>query len=145
MVKKANEKWQMCVNFTNFNKVCPKDCYPLPKISTLVDSMSGYGTLSFLDAFFGYHQIKMKETDQVHSSFQVDERMFCYNVMPFGLKNTGATYQRMIDKVFESQIGRNIEVYIDDMVIKTPKGQSHFDDLEETFQTLTKYQLKYTR
>lgn len=62
--------------------------------------------------------------------------------MLFGLKNVGATYQRMIDKVFESQIGRNIEVYIDDVVIKTPKGRSHFDDLEETFQTLTEYQLK---
>lgn len=84
----------------------------------------------------------MNEADQKHTSFQAAGKIFCYNVMPFGLKNAGATYQRMVDKVFEKKIGKNVEVYVDNMVVKTPIGKSHLDDLKETFDTLTKYQLK---
>lgn len=124
MVKKANEKWRIYVDFTDLNRACPKDCYPLSKISTLVDATSGYKTLSFLDAFSSYHQIRMCEADKKHTSFQAAGKRLCYNVMPFGLKNAGATYQRMMDKVFKEQIGKNVEVYVDDLVIKTPTNGS---------------------
>ena len=93
MVKKANDKWRMCVDFTDLNKACPKDSYPFPRIDQLVDSTVGHQLLSFMDAFFGYNQIKMDEADQEKPSFVTSQGLFCYEVMPFGLKNARATYQ----------------------------------------------------
>ena len=92
MVKKNNGKWRMCVDFTNLNRACPKDSYPLPRIDTLVDSTARHELLSFMDAFSGYKQIKMKEEDQEKTSFMTSQGLFCYKVMLFGLKNAGATY-----------------------------------------------------
>ena len=92
MVKKANGKWRMCVDFTDLNKTCPKDSYHLPRIDQLVDSTVGHQLLSFMDAFSGYNQIKMDEADQEKTSFITSQRLFCYKVMPFSLKNAGATY-----------------------------------------------------
>ena len=92
MVKKANGKWRMCVDFTNLNKVCPKDSYPLSRIDQLVDSIAGHRLLSFMDAFSRYNQIKMDEEDQEKMSFITSQGLFCYKVMSFGLKNAGATY-----------------------------------------------------
>ena len=92
MVKKANGKWRMCVDFTDLNRVCPKDSYPLPRINNLVDSTTRHELLSFMDAFSGYNQIRMKETDQEKTSFVTSHRFFCYKVMPFRLKNTGLMY-----------------------------------------------------
>ena len=100
MVKKANGKWRMCVDFTNLNRACPKDSYPLPRIDTLVNSTTRHELLSFMDAFSGYNQIKMSEEDQERTSFVTSQGPFCYKVMPFGLKNTGATYQRLMNKMF---------------------------------------------
>ncbi|XP_065618224.1 uncharacterized protein LOC136062720 [Quercus suber] len=95
MVKKANGKWKMCVDFTDLNKTCPKDNYPLPHINQFVDSTAGHQLLSFMDAFSGYNQIKMDKADQEKTSFITSQGLFCYKVMPFGLKNVGATYQRV--------------------------------------------------
>ena len=92
MVKKANGKWRMCVDFTDLNKACPKDSYPLPRIDTLVDSTARHQLLSFMDAFSGYTEIKMEESDQEKTSFITSQRLFYYKVMPFRLKNAGATY-----------------------------------------------------
>ena len=100
MVKKANGKWRMCVDFIDLNKVCPKDSYPLPRIDQLVDSTAGHRLLSFMDAFFGYNQIRMDETDQEKTSFVTSQGLFCYKVMRFGLKNAGATYQRLVNHMF---------------------------------------------
>ena len=119
MVKKANRKWRMCVDFMDLNKACPKDSYPLPRIDTLVDSTTRHELLSFMDAFSGYNQIKMNEEDQERTSFVTSQGLFCYKVMPFGLKNTGATYQRLMNKMFTDQIGRNVQVYVDDMLVKS--------------------------
>ena len=119
MVKKANRKWRMCVDFMDLNKACPKDSYPLPRIDTLVDSTTRHELLSFMDAFSGYNQIKMNEEDQERTSFVTSQGLFCYKVMPFGLKNTGATYQRLMNKMFMDQIGRNVQVYVDDMLVKS--------------------------
>ena len=136
MVKKANENWRMCMDFTDLNKACPKDSYPLPRIDQLVDSTAGHRLLSFMDAFFGYNQIKMDETDQEKTSFVTSQGLFCYKVMPFGLKNVGATYQRLVNHMFRPQIGRNVEVYVDDMLVKSQDEEIHLDSLQEAFDTL---------
>ncbi|XP_065636550.1 uncharacterized protein LOC136070478 [Quercus suber] len=136
MVKKASGKWRMCVDFTDLNKACPKDSYPLPQIDALVDSTARHQLLSFMDAFSGYNQIKMKESDQEKTSFITSQGLFCYKVMPFGLKIAGATYQRLMDKMFAHQIGRNVQVYVDDMLVKSLFEKDHLSDLQETFDTL---------
>ena len=117
LVKKANGKWRMCVDFTDLNKACPKDSYPLPSIDALVDSASGCKMLSFLDAFSGYNQIKMHPRDESKTTFMTETCTYCYKVMPFGLKNAGATYQRLMDKVLAPMLGRNVQPYVDDMVV----------------------------
>ena len=108
MVKKSNGKWMMCVDFMDLNRACPKDNYPLPQIDTLVDSTARHKLLSFMNAFSGYNQIKMNKEDQEKTSFVTSQGLFCYKVMPFGLKNAGATYQRLMNKMFVHQIGRNV-------------------------------------
>ena len=91
-IKKSNSKWKMCVDFTNLNKACPKDSFPLPRINQLVNSTAGHKLLSFMDAFSGYNQILMDEDNQEKTSFVTSQWLYCYKVMPFGLKNAGATY-----------------------------------------------------
>ena len=108
MVKKASEKWRMCIDFTNLNKACPKDSYPLPRVDVLVDSTTRHQLLSFMDAFSGYNQIRMHEDDQEKTSFVTSQGLFCYRIMPFGLKNAGATYPRLMNKMLTPQIGKNV-------------------------------------
>ena len=142
MVKKANGKWRMCVDFTDLNKACPKDSYPLPCINQLVDSTVGHRLLSFMDAFSGYNLVRMGETNQEKTSFVTSQGLFCYKVMPFELKNARATYQRLVSHMFRSQIGRNVEVYVDNMLLKSQDEGIHLDDLQETFDTLRQYNMK---
>ncbi|XP_073016710.1 uncharacterized protein [Primulina eburnea] len=142
LVPKAAGKWRMCVDFRDLNKACPKDHYPLPRIDQLVDSTSSFELLSFMDAYQGYHQIPLAKNDQDKASFITSGGTFCYVVMPFGLKNAGATYQRLMDKVFEKQLGRNLEVYVDDILGKSKEVMNFIDDLEETFTTLISYGIK---
>ena len=108
MVKKSNGKWMMCVDFMDLNRACPKDNYPLLRIDTLVDSTARHELLSFMNAFSGYNQIKVNEEDQEKTSFVTSQGIFCYKVMPFELKNAGAMYQRLMNKMFVHQIGRNV-------------------------------------
>jgi hypothetical protein len=105
LVKKKNGKWRMCVDYTSLNKACPKVPFPLPRIDQIVDSTAGCELLCFLDAYSGYHQIKMKESDQLATSFITSFGMFCYVTMSFGLRNAGATYQRCMQYVFGDHIG----------------------------------------
>ncbi|KAL0444190.1 UNVERIFIED_CONTAM: putative enzymatic polyprotein [Sesamum latifolium] len=142
LVPKPRGKWRMCIDFRDLNKACPKDFYPLPWIDQLVDSTSDCELLSMMDASQGYHQIMLALEDWKKVSFITSEGTFCYVAMPFGLKNAGATYQRLVDKIFRPQIGRNVEVYIDDMLVKSKKAEEHVEDLEETFSVLRKYKLK---
>ena len=95
-----------------------------------------------MDAFSGYNQIKMEEADQEKTSFVTSQGLFCYKVMSFGLKNVGATYQRLMNKMFAHQIGRNVQVYVDDMLVKSLCEEDHLDDLRETFNTLRSYNMK---
>jgi hypothetical protein len=136
LVRKKGGKWRMCVDYTGLNKACPKVPYPLPRIDQIMDSTAGCKTLSFLDAYSGYHQIKMKESDQLATSFITPFGMHCYTTMPFGLRNAGATYQRCMNHVFGEHIGRTVEAYVDDIIVKTRKASDLLSDLEVTFGCL---------
>ncbi|GKB11544.1 reverse transcriptase domain-containing protein [Tanacetum coccineum] len=142
MVKKHHGNWRMCVDFMKLNKACPQDCYPLPEIDWKVESLYGYPFKCFLDAYKGYHQIQMVESDEEKKAFHTRHGVYCYTKMPFGLKNADATYQRLVDKAFDSQVGRNIEVYIDDLVIKSHTEEKMLRDIDETFHTLRKINMK---
>ena len=109
----------MYVDYTGLNKACPKDPFPLPCIDQIVDSTLACETLYFLDAYSGYHQITMKESDQLMTSFITPFGSFCYVSMPFGLKNDEATYQRCMLKCFGDLIGRTVEAYVDDIMVKS--------------------------
>ena len=132
----------MCIDFTNLSKACPKDSFPLPRIDQLVDSTVGHKLLSFMDAFLGYNQILMDKDDQEKTSFFTNQRLYCYKVMPIGLKNARAIYQRLVNHMFSHQIGRNVEVYVDDMLVKSKDEANHLDNPKETFSTLHKYNMK---
>ncbi|GKU94112.1 hypothetical protein SLEP1_g7642 [Rubroshorea leprosula] len=112
LVKKANGKWRMCIDYTNLNNAYPKDCYPMPSIDKLVEAASGNERLSLLDAYSGYHQVPMAPEDEEKTAFYAGDEIYCYVMMPFGLKNAGATYQKMdcypmpsIDKLVEAASG----------------------------------------
>ncbi|GKV38221.1 hypothetical protein SLEP1_g46157 [Rubroshorea leprosula] len=143
LVKKANGKWLMCIDYTNLNDACPKNCYPMPNIDKLVEAASGNEKLSLLDAYSGYHQVPMALEDADKTSFYVGDEIYSYVMMLFGLKNAGATYQKMVTIVFRAQIGRNLEVYVDDIVVKSLKVGDHLIDLEETFNNLRKNMMRH--
>jgi ribonuclease HI len=142
VVKKKNGKWRVCIDFTDLNKACPKDPFPLPRIDQMVDSASGHARLSFLDAFQGYHQIPMNEADQDKTAFITPRGTYCYKMMPFGLKNAGATYQRMVTKMFRHIIGKTVEVYIDDMLVKSLHEEDHIVHLLQVFDILRESRLR---
>ena len=139
LVKKENWKWRMCVDFTDLNKACPKDSFPLPRIDQLMDSIA---LPTFMDTFSRYNQIKMAEEDQEKTAFITSQGLYCYKVIPFGLKNAEAAYQRLVNKMFNKQIGRNMEVYVDDMLVKSKEKLAHLNNLKETFATFKQYQMR---
>ncbi|KAK0570777.1 hypothetical protein LWI29_006363 [Acer saccharum] len=142
VVKKKNGKWRVCIDFTDLNKACPKDSFPLPHIDMLVDATAGHELLSFMDAYSGYNQILMHPDDQEKTAFITERGIFCYKVMPFGLKNAGATYQRLVNKMFAKMLGSTMEVYIDDMLVKSLVAQQHIDHLRQSFDVLDQYGMK---
>nr|ABA97049.1 retrotransposon protein, putative, Ty3-gypsy subclass [Oryza sativa Japonica Group] len=142
LVRKKTGQWRMCVDYIDLNKSCPKDPFVLPRIDQVVDSTAGYELLSFLDCYSGYHQIRLKEYDCLKTSFITPFGAYCYITMPFGLKNAGATYQRMIQRCFSTQIGRNVEAYVDDVVVKTKQKDDLITDLEETFASIRAFRMK---
>ena len=108
----------------------------------MVDSTAGCEVLSFLDAYSGYHQINMCLDDEEKTAFITPFGIFCYVKMPFGLKNAGASFQRLMQSTFSPQLGRNLEAYVDDLVVKSIKKLNHITDLQETFDNLRKHRLK---
>ncbi|XP_038716417.1 uncharacterized protein LOC120009784 [Tripterygium wilfordii] len=119
VLKKKNGKWRVYIDFTDLNKACQKDPFPLPHIDMMVDATAGHELLSFMDAFSGYNQILMHLEDQEKMAFITERGIYCYKVMPIGLKNAGATYQRLVNKMFSKYLGDTMEVYIDDMLVKS--------------------------
>nr|ABA97323.1 retrotransposon protein, putative, Ty3-gypsy subclass [Oryza sativa Japonica Group] len=142
MVRKANGKWRMNVDFTDLNKVCPKYHFPLPRIYQLVDSTASYEFLSFLDTYSSYHQISIAKEDEEKTAFITPLGVFCYTKMPFGLISADNTYQRRIQGALGDQLRRTVEAYVDDIVVKTKTRDSLIDDQRETFDNLRRYQMK---
>ena len=141
-VLKKGGKWRVCVDYMDLNEACSKDNFPLPRIDQIVDVSAGHGMLSFQDAFSGYHQIHMHPSDAEKIAFITPHDLFCYNVMSFGLKNAGATYQRLVTKMFRLLLGKTIEVYIDDMLVKSKERPDHAEHFQETFELLRAYGMK---
>ena len=108
VVKKKSGKWRVCVDFTDLNRACLKDPFPIPQINQLMDAIVGHPLMSFLDAFQGYHQIPLALDDQEMTAFLTPIGNYHYKVMPFSLKNVRATYQRMMTKMFKSQWGKTL-------------------------------------
>ncbi|KAL2237388.1 UNVERIFIED_CONTAM: Retrovirus-related Pol polyprotein from transposon [Sesamum indicum] len=142
IVPKAAGKWRMCTDYTDLNKACPKDPYPLPRIDLLVDSMAGCALFSMMDAYQGYHQIFMAKEDAEKTAFVTEKGVYCYNVMPFGLKNAGATYQRLVSRMFKDHIGSTMEVYVDDMLVKSKQEGDHLANLRTAFDIMRSYGMK---
>ena len=142
VVKKKTGKWHVCVDFTNLNRACPKNPFPMPRIDQLVNATVSHPRMSFLDAFQGYHQIPLALEDQEKISFVTPVGNYHYKVMPFGLKNAGSTYQHMMTKMCEPQLGKNVEVYINDMVVKSKLVSEHVEDLTSIFEILKEHKLR---
>jgi hypothetical protein len=142
LVKKKNKKWRMCVDYTSLNKACPKDSFPLPRIDQVVDSTEGCETLCFLDVYSEYHQIAMCIADQLSTSFITLFGAYCYQTMPFGLKNAGATFQRCMRRVFGELIGRIIEAYVNDIVVMSKKMGDLVPNLTKVFAKLRQHGVK---
>jgi hypothetical protein len=132
----------MCVDYTDLKKRFPKDPFGLPRINEVVDSTASCKLLRFLDCYFGYHQITLKEEDQIKTSFITPFSAYYYTTMSFGLKNAGATYQRAIQRCLKDQIGKNVEAYIDDVVVKSKTADTLIADLTVVFKALKVHRWK---
>ena len=124
------------MDFTNLNKACPKDSFPVPRIDQMVNATAGHELLSFMDAYSGYNQIPMFPRDEEHTAFITGRGLYFYKVMPFGLKNAGATYQRLVNKIFAELLGTSIKVYIDDILVKSAAAPDHVTHLDQTFSII---------
>jgi hypothetical protein len=142
MVKKANVKWRLCIDFTDLNKACPKDEFPLPRIDSLIDAAATSELMSLLDFYSGYHQIWMKKDDEPKTSFITPSGTYCYLRMPEGLKNAIGSFTRMTVKVLHSQIGRDVLTYVNDIIVKSTKQENHVANLQETFANFRQAGLK---
>jgi hypothetical protein len=135
-IMKKNGQVRVCVDFCDLNHACPKDDFPIPITEMVVDATTGYGAMSFMDGSSGYNQIKMNEYDVMDTAFRTPKRIFYYIVMPFDMKNVGATYQWAMTIVLADLIHQSLECYIDDIVVKTREHQNHQDDLRVVFNRL---------
>ncbi|KAK9050700.1 hypothetical protein SSX86_030330 [Deinandra increscens subsp. villosa] len=130
------------VDYTDLNKACPKDPFPLPHIDAMVDATAGHEMLTVMDASVGFQQIQMEPCDQEHTAFMTPTGIYCYTAMPFDLRNAGATYQRLVNMMFKEQLGDTMEDYIDDMVVKSKQAEDHVMDLQTAFDILDQYNMK---
>ena len=128
-VSKNDKSIRVCTDFRDLNLACPKDDFPLPNIDMIVDMTAGYEMYSLMDGFSGYNQIKIAPEDQEKTAFTCTWGKFCWNVMPFGLKNAGATYQRVVTTIFHDMMHKTMEDYVDDTLAKSMHPKKHLDDL----------------
>jgi hypothetical protein len=136
IVPKANRKLQMCIDYTNLNKACPKDPYPLPRIDQIIDSTSGCDLLSFIDAYSGFHQIKMARDDRKHTAFVTVDGLYCYIVMPYGLLNALPTFAHAMNITLGDLVRDIVKVYVHDIVVKTRESNSLLENLAQVFDKL---------
>ena len=142
VVPKKSGKVRICIDFRDLNRATPKDDYPLPSIDLLIDSTAGHAMFSFMDGYSGYNQIKLAARDQSKTSFTTPWGTFCYTVMPFGLKNAGATYQRAMAVIFHDQMRKIMDAYVDDILVKSKEGEDHLEALDQVFKRLILYKLR---
>jgi hypothetical protein len=135
-VQKKDGRWRVCVDFRDLNRATPKDEYPMRVAETLINPAAGHKILSFMDGNAGYNRIFMAPEDINKTAFRVPRAvgMFEYVVMTFGLKNTGATYQRAMNYIFHDLIGKLVEIYIDDVVVKSASVEGHLEDLRQVLE-----------
>ena len=131
----------MCVDFKDLNKSCPKDDFLLPHIDVLVDNIASSGLMSFMDGFFEYNQIKMALKDMTKTTFTIEWGIYCYIVMLFGLKNAGVTYQRMTITLLHDMIHNEVEVYVDNMIVKSKDREGHITNLK-FFERIKEYKFR---
>ena len=141
-IKKKNGQIWVCVDFHDLNNACPKDDFPLPITEVMVNATTGYEALSLMDCSLSYNQIRMNPKDEELTAFCTPKGIYCYKVIPFKLKNAGATYQRDMQKIFDNVLHKYIECYVDNLVFKTKRREDHLRDLRSMFNCLRKYQLK---
>ena len=141
-VRKKNGQLRIYVDFPDLNEVYPKDDFPMSVLELMIDSTTGHEALSFIDCIAGYNQIQMAPEDQEATAFRTPKGIFCYKVMPFGLKNAGATYQRAMQTIFDDMLHKTVECYVDDLVVKSRKREEHIQDLCQIFERLRRCQLK---
>jgi hypothetical protein len=142
VLKKNKVDWHMCVDYTDFNKHCPKDPFRLPRIDQVVDSTAGCSMLSFLDCYSRYHQISLAKEDEEKTAFIMPFGAFYYTSMSFDIKNSRATYQKAIQTFLADHWGKRIEAYVDDVEIKTENPENFIKDLQQVFNSLRRYQWK---
>ena len=142
LVKKKNGHIRVCVDLRDLNNACPKDDFPLPIIKLMVDATTGHEALFFMDGSSSYNQIRMAPRDEELTTFRTLKGIYYYKVMPFGLKNVGTTYQRAMQKIFDDMLHKNVECFVDDLVVKSRKREDHQRDLRMVFDRLRRYQLK---
>ncbi|GKV46142.1 hypothetical protein SLEP1_g53149 [Rubroshorea leprosula] len=141
-VMKKDGRVRVCVDYRDLNKASPKDDFPLPHIQILLDNAAKNARFSFVDGYFGYNQIRMKEEDKLKTTFITQWGTFCYKVMPFGLKNAGATYQCSVITLLHDFVHTIIKLYVDDMVIMSKEEVLHTKNLKKVFECLRKYQMR---
>jgi hypothetical protein len=143
-VQKKDGRWRVCVDFRDLNRATPEDEYPMPIAETLINAAAGHKMLSFMDGNAGYNQIFMAPEDIHKTAFRVPGAvgLFEYVVMTFGLKNAGATYQRAMNYMFHDLISKLVEIYIDDVVVKSASAEGHLGDLRRVLERTRKFRLR---
>jgi len=141
-VSKPDGRVRLCNDFWDLNKACRKDDFPLPNIDIIVDLIAGHTILSLMDSFSGYNQIRIAPEDQHKTTFTCPLGTFCWNVMPFGLKNARATYQHAMTTIFHVMMHVTMEDYVDDILAKSLTRESHLDVLEKVFQRLEHFKVR---
>ena len=141
-IPKKDGKVRICVDLKDLNKANPKDEFSLPHIDLLVNRTAGHSMWSFMDGFSGYNPILVAIKDMEKTTFITKWGTYCYRVMPFGLKNAGATYQRVTTILFHDMMHRDVEVYVDDMIVKSRGRADHLVALERFFERIRKFKLR---
>lgn len=142
LISKPDKSIRVCTNFRDLNKACPKDDFLLPNIDIIVDLSAGHEMFSLMDGFLGYNQIRIAPEDQEKTTFTCTWETYCWNVMSFGLKNAGTTYQRAMTTIFHDMMHTFMEDYVDDILSKSHTRQEYLNILRKIFDRLERYQLR---